>query len=329
MNREERLLKLHREKPDYLTILKACCEAHRSRSNEDHWLGFSHTDIQVDSDDFRLMMGIPRRLNVLANMGFLEVSFKSNSSTCYKVPEIEETERVLAEIEEARGRLEHEPTLSREMELPDDLFSTIAGYEDIKDLLKRALKVDRFHCLLCGSPASAKTLFLLELSRLPRSFYCLGSATTKAGLGDVLFEQRPRMLLADELDKFETKDIVILLSLAETGLVREVKSGKQREVRLNTSIFAAANTTIAMPSELLSRFRVLYLPEYGREEFLAAAWKVLVERETVDSTLASYIAEQAWELSRDIREAVRIGKLCRTEAEVDADMRLLRKYGMP
>lgn len=321
MDIEETLLKLHREKPDYFQVLKHCCEAHRRGCNQPYWLGFEHTDVKVDGD-FKLAMGIPRRLNILANLGFLELSFHSNSSTCYKVPNIQEVERILARIEEFKL----EPTFSKEVEIPGDLFSTIAGYEDIKALFKRVLKAERFHILLCGSPASAKTLFLLEMSRLDGSFYCLGSTTTKAGLAEILCEQRPRILLADEVDKFEAKDIAILLSLAETGIVRETKFGKQREVRLNTNIFAAANTTKGMPKELLSRFRVLYLPEYTKEEFIEATRKVLIEREKAEMKLASYIAERVWEISRNIREAVRIGKICQTREQVDADIKLLRKY---
>ena len=44
--------------------------------------------------------------------------------------------------------------------------------------------------------------------------------------------------------------------------------------------------------------------------------------------LASYIAERAWEVSRDVREAVRIGKICQTRDEVDEDIRLIEKYGL-
>jgi len=72
---------------------------------------------------------------------------------------------------------------------------------------------------------------------------------------------------------------------------------------------------------------VLYLPEYTKEEFIHASTKVLVERENVASDLAAYIAEQTWEVSRDVREAVRIGKICRSRDEVDEDIRLIRRYG--
>lgn len=107
-----------------------------------------------------------------------------------------------------------------------------------------------------------KSTLLKVCSGAPRG----GGCGAKAGIAEILYEQRPRIRLADEIDKFENKDIAILLSLAETGIVRETKISKQREVRLNTNIFAAANSTRGMPKELLFRFKVLYLPEYTREK---------------------------------------------------------------
>ena len=338
MNTEERLLKLHKEKPEYFALLKPCCEAHRRVEQkaierarkygygDSSSLGFEHTDIKLDTDDFKLTMGIPRRLNVLANLGFVEVSFKSNSSTNYKVAHVEEVERILAEIE----KLQLQPTFDKEMEIPDDLFAIVVDYEDIKVLFKKMLGTERFHVLLCGSPASAKTLFLLELARLPGAFYLVGSSTTKAGLTQVLFEQRPKILLVDELDKFENRDIAILLSLAETGIVRETKFGRQREIRLSTNIVAAANRVYAMPKELLSRVRILFLPEYTQDQFIKATKQILMQREHASPSLASYIAERTWEVSKDVREAVRVAKICKTQYQVDLDIQLLQKYrGQP
>jgi Holliday junction DNA helicase RuvB len=263
----------------------------------------------------------------LVNAGLLGIVFSSRSSTHYALVGREVIKKVLGELERLREGASPVATLDKEIEIPDDLFSTVSGYQEIKAFLKKVLKAERFHVLLVGPPASAKTVFLLELARLPGSFYCLGSATTKAGIAEILYEQRPRMLLADEIDKFETKDIAILLSLAETGIVRETKVSKQREIRLSTNIFAAANSAKAMPKELLSRFRVLSLPQYTQEEFIHASTKVLVERERVEPDLASYIAERSWEVSRDVREAVRIGKICQNRNEVDEDIRLIQKYG--
>lgn len=268
------------------------------------------------------------KITPLVNAGLVSIIFSSRRSTCYSLVGREIIKRTLAEVQKARETVHLPSNLRREMEIPQDLFSTIAGYEEIKAFLKKALNAERLHVLLVGPPASAKTVFLLELARLPGSFYCLGSATTKAGIAEILYEQRPRTLLADEIDKFENKDIAILLSLAETGIVRETKVSKQREVSLNTNIFAAANSAKSMPKELLSRFRVLYLPQYTKEEFIEASTKVLVAREKVDLVLASYISEKAWEVSGDVREAVRMGKICHNRDEVEQDVRLIRKYAL-
>jgi len=274
-------------------------------------------------------VGIPApKIMPLVNAGLLGIVFSSRSSTHYALVGREVIKKVLGELERLREEANLIATLDKEIEIPENLFSTVSGYEEIKAFLQKVLKAGRFHVLLVGPPASAKTVFLLELARLPGSFYCLGSATTKAGIAEILYEQRPRILLADEIDKFETKDIAILLSLAETGIIRETKVSKQREVRLNTSIFAAANSAKGMPKELLSRFRVLYLPPYTKPEFIDVSTKVLVEREKVEPDLASYIAERAWEVSRDVREAVRIGRICRNRDEVDEDIRLIEKYGL-
>lgn len=266
----------------------------------------------------------PHKIRQLVEAGIASVVFSSRSTTEYALVGRDIVDEVLSQLEvPSQTTLEELPP---QQQIPEDLFSVIAGYDDLKEFLKRVIKAKRFHVLFVGPPASAKTVFLLELARLPGAFYCLGSATTKAGLADVLFEQRPDVLLADEIDKFQTKDLAVLLSLAETGIIRETKVGKQREARLDTNIFAAANSTRGMPKELLSRFRVLHLSEYTKDEFIQAAKKVLTEREKVAPELAAYIAEKTWGISRDIREAVRTAKICRTVEDVDRDVEFMRKY---
>lgn len=323
----QRVLNIIKEDPQKEGLLRYLVQFEESHAPEDWTRDVSGgtADVSWTWDK----VGIPAfRITPLLNAGLLGIVFSSRSSTNYSLVGREVVKLTLAKVQEAREKADLPANLEKELEVPEDLFSTIAEYEEIKAFLKRVLTVERFHVLLVGPPASAKTVFLLELARLPESFYCLGSATTKAGIAEILYEQRPRILLADEIDKFENKDIAILLSLAETGIIRETKVSKQREIRLNTNIFAAANSSKGIPKELLSRFRVLYLPQYTKEEFIESSTKVLAEREKVDPVLASYIAEKAWEVSRDVREAVRIGKICRSREEVEQDVRLIRKYAL-
>jgi len=132
----------------------------------------------------------------------------------------------------------------------------------------------------------------------------------------------------DEIDRIGTKDIAILLSLAETGIIAETKDGKRREVRLKTKIFAASNT-LKMPRELISRFMVLHFNPYSRQEFLTVTVNVLRKREGIEEELASYIAERVWELPGrlvDPRQAVRVARLANTKEKVDELLQILLKY---
>ena len=241
----------------------------------------------------------------------------------------------LADREQARKLLRLEPAPppqpeggSEEIEVPPDLFSVIEGYDDVKSLFQKCTKATKpFHVLLIGPPSSAKTLFLLELNRLPGAFYCLGGSTTKVGLIDQLFEFAPRFLLVDELEKMNKLDYAALLSLMETGIVKETKHDKAREIRLETFVIAACNSTRRLPPELMSRFHFkLHFREYSPEEFERVAVKTLTVREKVDPELAAYIARKS---CHDIREAVGLARAATTKEEVDELLRLKQKYSKP
>jgi Holliday junction DNA helicase RuvB len=44
------------------------------------------------------------------------------------------------------------------------------------------------------------------LTKLERSYYAVGSSSTKSGIFDYLFEYRPRYFIIDELEKMNKKD---------------------------------------------------------------------------------------------------------------------------
>ena len=82
------------------------------------------------------------------------------------------------------------------------------------------------HILLTGPPASAKTMFLMSLLQyLNKSYFVDGGNTTKAGIIDYLFENQPRYLLIDEIDKLRPEHQTFLLNLMETGIISETKYG--------------------------------------------------------------------------------------------------------
>jgi replication-associated recombination protein RarA len=116
---------------------------------------------------------------------------------------------------------------SRSVRREDWLFENIYGYDDVKRLFRMSLESDH-ECsiLLTGPPASAKTLFLQSLMKLRDSHFVDCSSASKSGIVDYVFENKPKYLLLDELDKLSRKDQSFLLNLMETGIVSETKYNK-------------------------------------------------------------------------------------------------------
>src|SRR2546426_9785451 len=210
----------------------------------------------------------------------------------------------------------------------EQLFESIVGYSDVKKLFEMSLSSDKpVHILLVGPPASAKTLFMLECMKLERSYFTLGSHSTKSGMIDYLFEKRPRHLLVDEIEHMPIKDQTALLSLMETGILSETKFQKTRNTQLKTWVFATSNGTERMLTPLLSRFVTLHFKRYKFENFHEVASHMLVQ-EGVGSQLASKISNAVWSKmkSKDIRDCLKIGRLARSEQDVDWIVDTFKNY---
>lgn len=214
--------------------------------------------------------------------------------------------------------------------LNSEPFGDIYGFEDIKELFMRAISSDKqIHILLCGPPACAKSLFLQELMKLDGSYFTLGSNSTKSGMVDALFELEPRFLIIDELEKMSVKDQTVLLSLMEGGMISETKHRKTRNAQLNTSVFAASNSTDNILSPLLTRFSVLKLQPYSFEEFREITRKLLYREGRINSTNADMISDAVWNQMKsfNIRDCVKIGRLARSQEDINYFVKIFRKYG--
>jgi Holliday junction DNA helicase RuvB len=213
----------------------------------------------------------------------------------------------------------------------------IIGYDDIKEFLLKALKGEkRLHFLFEGSPATAKSLFMLCVQRaIPQAYYATGSRTTGPGLTDALLSRQPRVLLLDEIDKMDMPSYAVLLSLMESGNVVETKYRKHTVTRVNTIVIAAANSASKLPPELLSRFDFhLRLKPYTREEFIRVCRNYLSEFEGVPADLAEYIGVKVWtslKIPSDVRKARGIARILDRfdqfgQTEVDRVIAFEEKY---
>ncbi|HYJ01966.1 MAG TPA: sigma 54-interacting transcriptional regulator [Nitrososphaeraceae archaeon] len=209
-----------------------------------------------------------------------------------------------------------------------NLFESIIGYDDIKKIFKMSLSSDRaVHILLVGPPASAKTLFMLEFLKLERSYFTLGSHSTKAGMIDYLFDFRPRYLLVDEIEHMPYKDQTSLLSIMETGIITETKSQKTRSTQLKTWIFATCNNKEKLLSPLLSRFIIFHLKPYNLSKFIEVSNGILIKND-VPFDVANEISHVVWNKlkSRDIRDCIKIARLAKTIEDVEWIARTLKQY---
>ena len=288
-------------------------EEAKRRENPDlyPWMGFEWHAIPAQ----------PAQLNQLAIDELLVTgggrnTYRSRSTSTYKLkdPElVRECLKQLGEIEEGQ----------EETEIPPDLFDFILGHEELKDLIWKSLNAERpVHILMVGPPASAKSMFLGELARLPFSRFTLGGGTSKAGLADFLLEFRPRYLIIDEIDKMPMTEQSILLSLMESGIVARLKKRMREIETMTTTLFAAANRDNTMWPELKSRFFSVHLKEYSEADFISISRAVLITREKVDPGLATLIAGLLSHNTRDVREAIHFGRLCKTEEDVRSLLKL-------
>jgi len=248
-------------------------------------------------------------LNKMVSSRVLDISYSSRSSTHFKIQRPDLVRETLQEIETNLVHLE----VVNPREMPKDLFDLIVGYVAVKKVIRYALEADRpCHCLLSGPPASAKTLFLMELTRLPDSSYLLAPTISSAGLVDHLFNYRPKFLLIDEVDRFNGNDLGILNSLMSTGRVSETKYHKTREIDLETKVFGAGIRIQKLPHDLMSRFIHLEFPPYNKGDFEEIAQSVLPQMEQVEAEMAGYIASQVWKVSAgmsDIRQVIQIARM--------------------
>ena len=214
----------------------------------------------------------------------------------------------------------------------DRLFDNIVGFEDVKALFEMAIGAERpVHLLLCGPPSSGKSLFMSSLTRLERSYYAVGSSSTKSGIFDYLFEHRPRYFIADELEKMNKKDQTSLLNLMESGILSELKHNQQRSTQLKTWVFASCNSTDKLLPPLLTRFRDIHFKPYKEEEFVEIVINVLDREEGVDRDIALLIADGVFNRlkSSNIRECVRIARLAGNDSvQVNRIVDVFAKYGM-
>ena len=260
----------------------------------------------------------PATLNRLFKDGYLENVFRSNSYTGYRLSELGKKLVEGAESEDS-------PVAPIEPIPADELFQDIIGHDNVKELLKACLLAEKpVHVLLAGPPALAKSLFLWDIEQASgeRAIWLVGSATSKAGLWDIVSERQPQVILIDELDKMNAVDTAALLSLMEGGRLVRAKRGRELNLSNQLRVVAASNRLNNLSPELRSRFAICKLVAYSRSDYLTVVKGVLSRREGLDSELAGEVAKHLDGLSQDVRDAIRVARLS-PQLGIDKAIKLL------
>jgi len=249
----------------------------------------------------------PATLSRLFKDGYLENVFRSNSYTGYRLSDLGR-----AMIAAEQNSDTHQKPQGQKLALPDDLFSDIIGHDEIKELLLACLLSEKpVHVLLAGPPALAKTLFLWDIERAAgeQGIWLVGSATSKAGLWDLIAERQPQILLIDELDKMNAADTAALLSMMEGGRLVRVKKGRELNLSNELRVVSATNRLNTLSPELKSRFAIRRLTAYSRSDYLTVVRGVLARREGLSQEMADEVARHLDGISQDVRDAIRVARL--------------------
>lgn len=298
-----------REHPEYAEILRRAVEEEDSHS-ESHWLGWTWNGVRA----------FTATINNLIVKGFVKVNYQSAKFTNYLLVDREAVKEALEVLEEIGKR----PEVKQETEIPKDLFDVIIGYEGVKQLLWDSLMSDKpCHVLLCGPPASAKSMFLLELDRLPNSHFALGGQTSKVGLADELFDHNPKYLIIDELDDMPIHEQSVLKSLMWGGVIARRKHSIRDRAKFETWVYGSVNNLNRLTDAVKSRFMKIYFQAYTMEQFREIIVSVLTRREGVEQDLAEHIAEVVGKHTRDPREAINMTRVAKTKEKVDRHAELL------
>jgi MoxR-like ATPase len=207
----------------------------------------------------------------------------------------------------------------------EKLFQNISGYEQVKSILIKVLQSSEpIHVLLVGPAGIGKTRFLkaIEAAYPDLSYFAIASASTGAGVTNHMFQSPPRFLLMDEIEDMKLADQATLLTLLQDGCLIETKVSKTRRIDFTVSVIATCNSIKKLRGPLLSRFAVIELKGYQTlEEFKKIAMDVLKGND-----LAEYISEQVYNSTPapNMRDVVRLSKLCQTEQEVLSTLRCLK-----
>ena len=111
------------------------------------------------------------------------------------------------------------------------------------------------HVILDGPPASAKSMFLLQMQKkLEDTYYVDCTNASGPSMIEYLFKNDVKYLLLDEVEKMSNSDQNVLLNVMETGILTSTKVRKTATKEMNLSVYATTNDIDVISKPFRSRF---------------------------------------------------------------------------
>lgn len=249
----------------------------------------------------------------------IDMPFGSSGSTNkYALVDREITKQVLDAFEDGYYEYEDEQddTPIEEVEVDLSVFDKVIEVrpvdKKIKKIMKRAVENPGIHVCLVGGPGTGKSLIASCIEKSTRSTWISGTDMTKASIRDNLMENKPRFVIIDELDKYNSKEAVQILSepMEDQTLTTQVSGKEAERVEMPINVFATANYW-NLPDNIEDRFLPLRLPEYTDEQFARLILEAFTEHEGIDEGVVKSVLAEALERGiRSYRRCLQIARLC-------------------
>jgi MoxR-like ATPase len=145
---------------------------------------------------------------------------------------------------------------------------------------------------------------------------------------DYIFENIPKYILIDEIDKMQNTDQAFLLNLMETGIVSETKHPKTRNMKAKTWVFASGNDSNDLIPALRSRFFIIELEPYTYQQFSEITQQMLILN-GIGVEIAKATVDAVWNKIRsgNIRDCIRIARMTKSLEDVNFIANTYLKYG--
>lgn len=222
-------------------------------------------------------------------------------------------------------------------------WSKIIGYDDIKTVISSVLSTNskkKTHLLIAGSAGTSKTVFLKviesNLKRFGKNVHYLDSSTlSSSGVIEYLFCHDVDYLALDEIDKLEKPHQATFLNLLESGILQETKHKRIRKKEYpNLVTIATANYLDKLMHPLLTRFLVLEIPEYTKDQFFKISQALLTQQYGKTKEIALYITQKIWDIytikrkqKPNMRQCVQVGNISKNDKkQIDIIINTLDKY---